>query len=466
MIHTITFNLEQLMTFLYSFWPFLFFIGSILAALLLKMPLYLALVVVFVIMLIHCIRLKITVQLLSHTLLKGAKSVLPVMILLSLIMMVIPIWIQTGTIPTLLCLGFETLDQQNLVLVAFILPAILSMTIGTAMGTMSILMASLILLGSGAGIPQAIIVGAVVSGAYIGDRSALMSGSVHLNAAITETNANENFAYMMRTLLPGMLISALIYFYIGSAFPVTAETTLRFQQTAQDLRVASSIGIVSLSPIILMLTLLLFLRLKMTATMAITGLYSLFLLSFQEIPLIAILISLFKGITFNLPNGMTLSSSGLYGILPVLLVILFSTLINQLFDALHLIEPLLTKYIGRTQKFAPLSLKVGLLSFLVSLITCSQTLMIVICGQHIKSTYTQLNFDKKDLMLTIADYGIITVALIPWNINGQLIEALTGVKTTDYLPFALICILMPLMNLFYSLIRQRDYNKKIPSTLK
>jgi Na+:H+ antiporter, NhaC family len=433
------------------------FIASILTSLLIKWPLYAALGLTYLWTLSAALRRGISPRSIITLHIKGLKSISSVIILLSTIMIVIPLWIQGGTIPALLALGFVTLKTANLLLVAFVLATILSMTIGTAMGTMSILMSSFIAMAMSASVPLPLIVGAVVSGAYIGDRSAMMSGSVHLNASVTETNAKDNFIYMMRTLLPAMCIGILFYSFLGAPYAGSPDIAVHFEKSATLIHSHFSITPIVWTPLGLLILLLLFKRSMKEALLVSLG-TTIGLLFYQGQSWTDILPWMISGTKLILSETLTLSSNGFMGILSVLLVIVFSTLVNELFDALNIIKPLLTQYFKNTKRFSFMSLKVGLLSLLVSVITCSQTLMIVICGQHMKSYYDRLGFDRKDLMLTIADYGIITVALIPWNINGQMIEALSGVATVAYAPFAVICLLMPLMNALYSLIRQKKYN--------
>lgn len=442
-----------------AYWPIFFFIITILTALIAQTPLYLALLLVLVVMIAYSMKKGIKRPELMALMGEGYRSVQSVMLLLALIMMVIPLWLQIGTIPTLLVLGFKTLQHQNLVIVAFLLPAVLSMTIGTAMGTMSILMSSLLAIGTVAGIPPQIIVGAVVSGAYIGDRSALMSGSVHLNASVTGTDPKNNFFYMMRTLLPAVIVACIIYQAIGSRFLLAASGVNAFTEASQLLEGAFTIHWFQLSPLLLLISLLLVLKLKMTQTLLWTTLYSFIISLIQQHPVLYGVSHMAVGYRATLSDHLSLTSSGLLGIMPVLLVILFSTLINQLFEALNLIKPLLDYYLSQTKQFVPLSFKVGFLSIIISIITCSQTLMIVICGQYVKHYYDLYRYKREDLMLTIADYGIITVAIIPWNINGQLISALSGIKTIDYLPYAWVCLLLPAFNLAHSYMRRHYYKK-------
>ncbi len=437
-----------------SFWPLLFFVFSVLIGLILKIPLYLSLGFAFVVITLHCLNKGISIRTLLSLLIDGISSIRAVLLLLSIIMMVIPIWIKIGTIPTLLVFGFEKLNHQNLIVLSFVLSAFLSMTIGTAMGTMSILMASLLTLGIGAGIPAPIIVGSVVSGAYIGDRSSLMSGSVHLNASITETQARTNVVYMMRTLIPGFLISLGLYYCIGLRYPMTPETLKNFEASALTLRANSSISLFYVTPLFALIGLIAIGRMKMIAALSVVTLYSYSILLFESHEFFQSFKVMLHGYELQMGHNLLLKSTGLLGIAPVLGVILFSTLINQLLDALNLIKPLLDIYLTRVRTFFTLTYKVGILSFIISLITCSQTLMIVICGQHIKPYYDSLKYDRRDLMLTIADFGIITVALIPWNVNGQMIEALTGISTLSYLPYTFVCLLMPLMNFLHSILKR------------
>ena len=183
----------------------------------------------------------------------GIRSALIVIIMMSLIGMLISIWMASGTLPTMIFYGFKYLSNTNILLAAFITSSVVSMVLGTALGAVSTIGTLFLSLAMGLNLPMAPLVGAVVSGSYLGDRTSPMSSSANLAAAITETNIIDNIKHMMITTLPSYSLTMLLYWIIGNNFINNVSSFTEIEYLKEILASNFKISFISLIPPLLIL---------------------------------------------------------------------------------------------------------------------------------------------------------------------------------------------------------------------
>jgi len=125
------------------------------------------------------------------------------------------IWLSSGVVPTIMYYGFTYMEGVNFLFAAFLIMSAISLFMGTAIGTMSTVGISLSGIGMGLGIPQSLVVGMLVSGAFIADKISPLSGLINLLMATTNKSYKEIFKCMVVTLIPTIIVTAVIYYIIG-----------------------------------------------------------------------------------------------------------------------------------------------------------------------------------------------------------------------------------------------------------
>ncbi|MCD5414909.1 MAG: hypothetical protein LR001_07925 [Clostridiales bacterium] len=378
----------------------------------------------------------------------GVKKSYIVLIIMSLVGMLSAIWMKSGTIPSLMLFGFEYLLGMNFLLAAFLITGLISMLLGTAIGTISTIGIPLFEIGSVIGIPPAVIAGAIISGAYIGDRTSPLSSVANLIAIITETKLIPMLKHFAKTLFPALIICFILYLLIGRPYLIQGDSLGEINNIMDTLHSHFQLGWYSLLPALLIIVMAVS-RIHIVYCMLAGLVSSIFITVLtQEISFIGLLNVLVHGYhPAEIEVGKLLSGGGLLSMTNVILTITASTALNGLLESMGMLEPLLEKFFNGTKRAGDLILKTAILSAGISATTCNQSLAIIIPGSALRKRYLEKGLHQKELARAIADSGIAVSPLIPWNINAVAITSMLGVSALDFSPYAFLCFLLPLITI-------------------
>ncbi|BEP28679.1 Na+/H+ antiporter NhaC family protein [Helicovermis profundi] len=440
----------------------IFIIGTILSILtvvLLKRPIIFGILLSLIILLIISLKLNYNVNELIKISIKSNRSVIFVLVMLSFIGMMIPMWMASGTLPTLIIYGLKYLGNSNILLATFISTAFVSLILGTGIGTVGTMGLVFLGLSYGLDIPKPLIVGAIVSGSYIGDRTSPLSSMANLSSKICETNIIDNFKEMLKTLLPVFIVTSLIYSIIGSKYLATESSTIELNHIVNLLNQNFTTGFLLLIPPLLIIFSAIILKKSIVFSIGTSLLSSIFIsllitkMSLSKI--LTIMIFGFHPVNSEISN--ILSGSGLLSMVIVLLVIITSTSINAILTHTNLLEKTLITFSSNIKSYSNLIQKTALLSSLITIVTCNQIMTTLITGTHFKKVFNKYKIKRNRLMLTIADTGIILVPIIPWNLNAIIVYSITGVSATLYAPYAFLAYLLPLLTFIYPVFLNKKY---------
>jgi NhaC family Na+:H+ antiporter len=182
----------------------------------------------------------------------------------------------------------------------------------------------------------------------------------------------------------------------------------------------------------------------------------LLLIFISKIDLLVIIETAFMGYTpTNNEIERLVSGSGLLSMFDIFYIILISTAFNGILEGTQLIKPLLDIFKTGIKSPAHLMHRSGILSVLVTTITCNQTLTAIITGNTFKELYKKNNITTTYLARSISDFGMIMVPIIPWNVNAILVKSLTGVSATQYAPLSFFPLFLPIMGFIYPYMLNR-----------
>jgi NhaC family Na+:H+ antiporter len=435
----------------YTYLTIFISLASIIAAILLRAAVYWGLFAGFIVAVIVSFINGYSLKEVYSMTVTGVKRALLVLIMLSLIGMLISIWMASGTIPSMIFYGFKYLSGTNIILAAFITCSVISMVLGTALGTISTVGSVFLSLAIGLGFPLAPLVGAVVSGSYLGDRTSPMSSSANLTAVITETNIIDNIKHMMSTTIPVFSVTGLVYMIIGNKFVSKAGNLYEIEYIQNLLSSNFNISFISLIPPLLILLTSVILRLPIVKSIAIGLSASVLIFLIRDGALLkdTLYIAINGYYPIDKYIAKIMAGGGLISMKNVLLVIIFSTALNGILEGTRMIAPLIERFSSSITNFKNLIHKTSILCIAISVITCNQTLSSIIPGQYLKKTYENFSISRNTLARTISDTGIIIVPLIPWNVNAILVSSIMGISALKYIPFAFLCYLLPMLTFIY-----------------
>lgn len=430
-----------------------FIIGSII----LSIPLYFGFLIGIIFTFLVLLKSGYTVTELIKAILNSIFEIKNLIIVILFIGATTSIWLSSGVVPTIMYYGFTYMEGVNFLLAAFLIMCVVSLFMGTAIGTMSTVGISLSGIGMGLGIPQSLMVGILVSGAFIADKISPLSGLVNLLMTTTNKNYKEIFKSMIITLIPTIIITAIIYYIIGMRYTLGDYSNLLLYKDA----ISSGFNT---TPIILILPVIIL-------GLSIAGLNSIVTFSigivvgsilsivFQGETISRIVNALLYGYHGNTPStelNNLLVSGGMVSMIEAIFIVISAYALIQLFEKGNILMPVIEKLVKGINSKISLITRTSIMSVLLTIATCDQTAGIILPGKVLQEKYKELEVDMSILARTISDTGIIVAPLMPWNINSFLIKPIMGISAAQYAPYAVLCYVCPLVSIALSYLA---YNK-------
>ncbi len=373
---------------------------------------------------------------------QGMRQSAGVISILLLISLVVASWLLAGTVPALVFYGLQLIHPRWFLVSAFVLTGIVSALLGTSFGSAGTIGLALMIMARGAGVDEHWTAGAIIAGAYVGDRCSPMSSSAHLVATITGTDIYRNLRHMLATSWGPLALSLLIYSVASSQHPLaTVESDL-----IQAIPASFVVHPVTLLPAVL-LVLLTLLRVPVRQTLGLSGGSAIVLaLLLQEQSLGAVGRALLWGL--HLPPADDLSrifqGGGLWGMARVCAVVLASTALAGLLAGMGTFNPLshwLARWSGKRGLFGGTVLA----GALMSAFGCTQTIAILLTQPIAQPRYVATHASAEQLAVDIENSAVVLAPLIPWNIAG-LVPATILLTDAGFVPYAVYLYLLPVWN--------------------
>ncbi len=384
--------------------------------------------------------------------LSGLKEAWMLYVLILLIGAAASVWLASGVVPSLMYYGFEYMKGMNFLLATFLIVSVVSIFMGTAVGTVSTIGIALLGVGKGFGVPAPLLLGVIISGAFIADKMSPISGLFNLTLITTKRSYKDVMSSMLPTFIPTFIITAAVYYFIGKNFTISAgaENLIYYQTAILDgFKVSPYIALLPVIVLIMSLC-----GAKTIPTLLI-GLFAGCLVSSfaQNIAALTLIKSIFfgyKGFTPSTELNKILVSGGIKSMIEVVLIVMGAVGLTSLFEKTGMIVPLIEKLTSGAHTKRQLILKTALISSLLTVVTCDQTASILLPGRLLQDKYKELGIDRSLLARTISDTGTIIAPLMAWNINALILTSLTGISATEYAPYAVLCYLAPLITIVVS----------------
>lgn len=368
-------------------------------------------------------------------------------LILFVIYMLIAILTAAGTIPTLIYYGLNILSPQVFLPATAIISAVIAFTIGsswTAAGTLGVAFMGI---SSGLGIPAPMTAGAVLSGAYTGDKNSPLSDTTNLAAAVTNTDLMTHVRTMRVGTSIAFIISVLGYTILGFGFKGTIPAgQIQNIQTA----VASTydLSLVVFVPLLIMFGLafrgypaLPSLMMGVFAGAAVT-------IGIQGVPFATVWEIAQSGT--NPETGVTvvndlLKSDGLVGSIWTITIIIAALSLGGLLERTGILAALAYHLRRIIHDTTSLTIGTGMTAFSMNLLTAEPYMSIVVPGMTLRELYNEYELESRNLSRAVEATGTATTALIPWNAGGVYMAGVLGVPTLSYAPYYFFGFLSPIV---------------------
>lgn len=383
---------------------------------------------------------------------KGITNGLPAMIILLLVGVLIGIWILAGVVPSLIYYGLQILSPQWFLPSALLICAITSLATGTSWGTTGTIGIALMGVGSGLGLPLPMVAGAVLSGAYFGDKMSPLSDTTNLAPAMAGTDLFTHIRHMSYTSGVAFGLTLLIEIVLGLQYGGTSGDLVRIESILATLQENFTINVVMfLPPIIVMVVSFR----KMPAIPGITlGILSAVILAIglQGANYEQLVDAAFNG--FSADTGSEdvdalLSRGGLESMLYTISLIIVAMMFGGVMERSMQLKVVADRILSAANSTGSVIASTALTCIGANMILCDQYMSIVMGARTYAAAYRERGLAPENLSRAVEDAGTVTANLVPWNSGGAYQAATLGVATIAYLPFNFFCWLSPLVTILF-----------------
>ena len=380
---------------------------------------------------------------------------LPALIILLMVGFLIGSWMIGGTIPYMVKLGLSIINPRFIIITAFVVSAIVSLCTGTSWGSVSTVGVALMSIAGGMDARLDMVAGAIVSGAYFGDKMSPLSDTTNLASIAAGANLYDHIRHMLYTTGPAFIVAGIIYLFFGFS-----QTSADANSIIDPLKSISQIDDIFNFNIILILPVVIVLfgsirKMPTVPIMLISGIVAM---------INAILIHGFD-LTSALNSGVVgcraemfssigvvaeelspdlqslLMRGGMVSMLETLLVALCAFAFAGVMDVSGSLETVLKFLMRMVTNTGSLILATIISCFLTVGITSNGQISILLPGELFKNTYKKYGLKAINLSRTLEDSATVIEPLVPWTVAGMFMAETLGVPTLDYLPFAIVCYL-------------------------
>lgn len=404
-----------------------------------------------------------------HHVARSVESVFPAILMLMLVGGLVSSWMVAGIVPAMIYYGLDILNPAWFLVSACLGCAIVAIASGSSWTTIATVGVALIGIGVGMGFDAPLVAGAVISGAYFGDKISPLSDTTNLAAGMARIDVFVHIRYLLYTTVPSILIALAVFGILGSLESSAGGSV----DTSAIQR--SLVGAFDLSPLLLLIPALVIalIILRIPALPAIfagmlIGLFTacLFqrdvLLAFGAYPdntvahyYSAIQQVLTQGVSFHTGESSMdelLSTGGMAGMLNMIWLALMAILFGGAMEGVGFLQRITSavlSWVKTSRGLIPAT--VGSCAF-TNITASDQYLAIVLPGRMYKQTFDDLDLAPENLSRSLEDGGTVTSVLVPWNACGVFVAGVLGVATLEYLPYAVFCFVSPVMSVLYALL--------------
>ncbi|MDK7755843.1 MAG: Na+/H+ antiporter NhaC [Peptoniphilus harei] len=396
----------------------------------------------------------------ENSMIKGISQAMQSIIILAIIGVLIGIWILAGVVPTMIYYGLMILKPSIFLVATVLITSITSLATGTSWGTAGTMGIALMGIASGLGIPAPVTAGAVLSGAYFGDKMSPLSDTTNLAPAMAGTDVFTHIKAMFKPTLLAYGLTLLIFGFLSLKYKGASADLSNVDVIANGLKESFTI-----SPILLLAPLVVIISIakKLPAVPGIS----------IGIIIAAILGPIYQGVNFGdiLSAGLNgyvsntgleavdklLTTGGLNNMMSSISLTIIAMMFGGIAEETGILEAIVKKFLHRVQSVVGLVISTIFTCFFTNATMPEQYISIVVPGRMFKNEYKDRKIDPRLLSSTLESGGTVTSAMIPWNTCGTYMSTVLGVSTIHYLPFLFFNLLMPLVQVIIVAIDSKKY---------
>ena len=385
----------------------------------------------------------------QEAMMSTVKESLIAIFILIVVGMMIGVWMIGGTVPALVFYGLKLISPYVMLPLTFILCAFTSVFTGTSFGTISTMGIALVGVSHGMGMPVHVVAGAVVSGAYFGDKMSPLSDSTNMAAGLTGTPLYSHISSMFYSTIPATAVCILLYTFLGLRYASGDLDPSNIITMSNALEANFNLSVLTLIPPALVIAV------SAKRVPALPGLTLCLIVSIllamvlQNQSFVTVMAPSFRGPSPDTGVRIVdslLSRGGIRGVQDTIILIIIACMMGGALHTAGILNVFVNALLKVLRK--PSSLIVGtmLYSYIVLLLSGNQVLGIILGSRTFKDGYKDMDLHSRVLSRTLEDTNTIMAPVVPWSTAALFTMGILGV-TTEYIPYVLFAFTVPIFSL-------------------
>ncbi|NSL52900.1 Na+/H+ antiporter NhaC [Calidifontibacillus erzurumensis] len=386
---------------------------------------------------------------------KGITLALPAIVIVIIVGLIIGSWIGGGIIATMIYYGLKFLSPSMFLLSICVICAIVSLAIGSSWSTMGTIGVAGMGIGISMGIPAPMIAGAIISGAYFGDKMSPLSDTTNLASGITNTDLFEHIKHMFYTTIPALVIALVVYWILGRNY---SGSELNNEKILEVMNVLNENFFITPWLLVVPVLIIVLVALKVPAlpSLIVGVLLGWLCQVFVQGGSVADAVNTLQG-GFSIETGNELVDGLLNrGGIDDMMYTVSLTIVAMTFGGVMERTGMLRSIVAQISKLAKtarsLVATTVVSSFLTNITAAEQYISILLPGRMYAQAFKEKGLQSKNLSRALEDGGTVTSALVPWNTCGVFILSTLAVHPFEYAPYAILNFTVPILSIIFAFL--------------
>ncbi|MBN9656346.1 Na+/H+ antiporter NhaC [Halobacillus sp. GSS1] len=388
---------------------------------------------------------------LQYGMTQGAQTGMGAVLLFFVIGVLISSWMASGTIPVLMNAGFLLAGGPWFLAIVFAVTAIVGVALGSSFTTAATVGVALIGVAQSMDVSLAMTAGAIVSGAFFGDKMSPLSDTTNLASTVVNVDLFEHIKNMAWTTIPAFVITFILFMILSPDGSPDVEQLNTFQAGLSDTGLMHWTSWIPLASLVLMTIT----KRPAFLSLAISSIIATMIAGLRGVmewgALFGTWFDGFQGNSGNEIVNELLTRGGMNGMLFTVALVILALALGGLFFVTGIIPSILTRVQESLKSARSATLATAFTAIGINIAIGEQYLSILLTGEAYQDIYEKAGLARKNLSRTLEDAGTVINPLVPWSVCGVFLSGVLGVPVLEYLPFAFFCLLSPLLTILFGM---------------
>lgn len=410
-------------------------------------------------------RLQISFHAITGGILKSISSSMEAMLILLLIGALSGTWLLSGIVPAMIYHGLNLLSPTIFLFASCLICCVVSLATGSSWSTVATVGVALLGIGKTLGISEGVVAGAIISGAYFGDKMSPLSDTTNLAPAMAGTDLFTHIRYMVLTTTPTIAITLVIFLIWGFTSVSANQTDISIVQNAIEKEFNISLWLFLVPAVVIFMIVKKVPAIPALFVGAMLGGVAAVIFQPTIVAKVAniegntatmfyvgVMKALYGTIKITTDNQMVnnlLTTRGMGGMLNTIWLIICAMTFGGVMEVSGMLSRITESVISSIHSTGGLIASTAGTCIFFNITASDQYLAIVVPGRMYASTFREKGLKPENLSRTLEDSGTVTSVLVPWNTCGATQASVLGVATLVYAPYCFFCILSPLMTILF-----------------